>query len=312
MPLPPALEGRLAIPAIAAPMFLVSGPDLVTEVCRAGLVGSFPALNQRTTEGYRDWLLEIEERLAGSEAAPYAVNLVVHRSNPRLGADLAVTVERRVPLVITSLGANEEVIQAVQGYGGLVFHDVTNLKHARKAAAAGVDGIIAVCSGAGGHASTLSAFALLPEIRKIFDGTLILGGVMSSGNQIAAARLLGADLAYIGTRFIATAESLAPQGHKAMIAAATAEDIVYTPAISGVEGNFLRQSIADAGLDPDDLSRPESYNFGAGGEIKAWKTVWSAGQGVGSIEDIPKAGDLCQRLIAEYRAALTEASRWLT
>lgn len=310
MPLPASLEGRLSIPAIAAPMFLVSGPDLVVETCRSGLVGAFPALNQRTSDGYRDWLVEIGGRLAGGDAAPFAVNLVVHRSNPRLEADLAITVEHKVPVVITSLGANEAVVEAVHGYGGVVFHDVINLRHARRAALAGVDGIIAVCSGAGGHASTLSAFALLPEIRRIFDGTLIMGGAISTGRHIAAARMLGADLAYLGTRFITTRESMAFQDHKQMICDSHGEDIVYTPAISGVNGNFLRQSIANAGLDPDDLSRPDGYNFGTD-EVKAWKQVWAAGQGVGSIEDVPAAAELCARLGREYRDSLNEAAGWL-
>lgn len=313
MPLPHALKGRLSIPAISAPMFLCSGPDLVVEACKAGVIGSFPALNQRSTEGYRSWLAEIQERLGRAEQevstplAPYAVNLVVHRSNPRLEADLAVTVENRVPVVITSLGANDKVVEAVHSYGGIVFHDVINLRHARKAADAGVDGIIAVCSGAGGHASTLSAFALVPEIRRIFGGTIILGGGLSTGRHIAAARMLGADLAYMGTRFLATRECIAPDGQKDMIRTASAEDIIYTPAISGVNGNFLRESIRQAGLDPDILSAPDEYNFGTS-EVKAWKEVWAAGQGVGSIDDIPTVADLCVRLGKEYRDAIAEAS----
>jgi len=306
MPLPERLAGRLSLPAIAAPMFLVSGPDLVVETCRSGVIGSFPALNQRSSEGYADWLQEIPGRLAAFDGqagpvAPYAVNLVVHRSNPRLQADLKITVDNRVPLVITSLGANEEVVQAVHGYGGLVFHDVINLRHARKAAEAGVDGIIAVCSGAGGHASTLSAFALVPEIRRIFDGTIILGGAISTGAQIAAAQLLGADMAYIGTRFLATRESLAFDAQKEMVRTATAEDIVYTPAISGVNGNFLAPSLQQAGLDPNAL--PEKLDFGTT-DARAWKDVWAAGQGVGSIDDVPPAAGLVDRLRAEYRAAI--------
>lgn len=313
MPLPKALEGRLSLPAIAAPMFLCSGPDLVVETCRSGVIGAFPALNQRSTVGYREWLGEIETRLAAAEEignrplAPYAVNLVVHRSNPRLEADLAATVEHRVPVVITSLGANDKVVEAVHSYGGIVFHDVINLRHAEKAVDAGVDGIIAVCSGAGGHASTLSAFALVPEIRRIFDGTVILGGVMSTGRHIAAARMLGADLAYMGTRFLATRECMAPAAQKEMIQAARAEDIVYTPAISGVHGNFLRDSIRQAGLDPDSLSAPENYDFGTS-DVKAWKEVWAAGQGVGSIDEILPVSELCTRLKGEYREAVAELS----
>jgi len=307
MPLPNLLDGRLTLPAIAAPMFLVSGPDLVVETCRSGLVGTFPALNQRTTSGYIDWLQEVRARLGGdppdTDAAPYGINLVVHRSNARLDADLKATVDNEVPLVITSLGAVNEVVDAVHGYGGIVFHDVTNTHHARKAAEAGVDGIIAVCSGAGGHASTLSAFALIPEIRRIFGGTIILGGGLSTGRHIAAARLLGADLAYLGTRFIATTESLAPAGQKRMIVDSDAADILYTPAVSGVNGNFLRPSLVANGLDPEALSRPEKYDFGTG-DVKAWKTIWAAGQGVGSIADIPSAAELCTRLSQEYHAAL--------
>lgn len=314
MPLPDALQGRLSIPAISAPMFLCSGPDLVVETCRSGVIGSFPALNQRTTDGYRDWLVDIDRRLGSLKqdgpVAPHAVNLVVHRSNPRLEDDLAVTVEHKVPVVITSLGANDKVVDAVHSYGGLVFHDVINIRHAQKAADAGVDGIIAVCSGAGGHASTLSAFALVPEIRKIFDGTIILGGVISTGAHIAAARMLGADMAYIGTRFLATRECLAPTDQKQMICVSGAEDIVYTPRISGVFGNFLKESIRKAGLDPDDISAPENYNFGTSDDVKAWKQVWAAGQGVGSIDDVPGAAELCARLGAEYRSAISVASGW--
>lgn len=306
MPLPDRLAGRLSIPAIAAPMFLVSGPDLVVETCRSGVIGSFPALNQRSSEGFADWLQEITERLVAFEGqdkpvAPFAVNLVVHRSNPRLETDLQITVDNKVPLVITSLGANEDVVKAVHAYGGLVFHDVINLRHARKAAEAGVDGIIAVCSGAGGHASTLSAFALVPEIRKIYDGTIILGGAISTGAQIAAARLLGADLAYIGTRFLATQESLAFEGQKDMVRSATAEDIIYTPAISGVNANFLAPSLKQAGLDPN--VAPDKLDFGTT-DAKAWKDVWAAGQGVGSIDDVPPAAKLVERLHAEYLSAI--------
>lgn len=303
MPLPAALQGRLTLPAVAAPMFLVSGPDLVVETCRAGLLGSFPSLNQRSTAGYADWLAEIRERLAPEpQAAPFAVNLIVHRSNSRLEADLAVTVEQRVPLVITSLGAVPEVVQAVQGYGGLVFHDVISRRHAEKAAGAGVDGLIAVCAGAGGHAGTLSPFAFLPEIRRFFDKTLVLSGAIGSGSQIAAARLLGADLAYLGTRFIATRESLASAAHKRMILEAGTKDLVYTPAISGVPANFLRASLVAAGLDPDNL--PPARTLRLEEEARAWRDVWSAGQGAATIEDEPSVAELCARLKQDYAAAL--------
>lgn len=310
MPLPAAWSGRLSLPVVSAPMFLISGPDLVVEACRAGVVGTFPALNQRSSDGYRDWLDEISGRLDG-DAAPYGVNLVVHRSNPRLEADLAITIDRKVPLVVTSLGLNRDLIRDIHAYGGLVFHDVTNLKHAEKAADAGVDGLIAVSFGAGGHAGLISPFAALHEIRRIFDGTLLLGGAMSTGAQIAAARMMGADLAYVGTRFMATRESLAVQRQKQMIVDAKAADIVYTPAISGVPGNFLRPSIEAAGRDPDDLTPPSSYDFGAT-DAKAWKDIWAAGQGVGAIDDVPGVGELCARITAEYRAAASGAAGGLT
>lgn len=308
MPIPSALAGRLSVPAIAAPMFLVSGPDLVVEACRSGVLGAFPALNQRTTEGFEAWLVEIETRLeqargeGAAAPAPYAVNLIVHRTNPRVQADLEVVVRRKVPVVITSLGAAPEVVAAVHGYGGLVFHDVINVRHARKAAEAGVDGVIAVCAGAGGHAGTLSPFALVPEIRKFFDGAIILSGAISTGAQIAAARALGADLAYLGTRFIATQESLAADAYKQMLLESEAADIVYTPNVSGVNANFMRPSLVANHLDPD--APPGTHVLDMADEARAWKTIWSAGQGVGSVRDIPPAAALCQRLGAEYRAAV--------
>lgn len=306
MALPASLRARLRLPAIVAPMFLTSGPDLVVEVCRAGLLGTFPALNQRSGEGYAAWLDEIESRLADHPgAAPFGVNLIVHRSNTRLAEDLATTVRHRVPLVVTSLGAVRDVVEAVHSYGGLVFHDVISLRHAEKAAAAGVDGIVAVAAGAGGHAGTLSPFALVGEIARIFMGTIVLSGAMTTGRHVAAARMMGADLAYLGTRFIATREAAAPEGHKAMILAARAADILYTPAISGVAANFLRPSIAAAGLDPDAL--PDHATLDLNNEVKAWRTVWSAGQGVGTIDDVPTAADLCDRLLAEYREAMRGA-----
>jgi nitronate monooxygenase len=285
-------------------MFLVSGPDLVVEACRAGVVGTFPALNQRTSEGFEAWLEEIEERLAAASAdkpAPYGVNLIVHRSNPRVDADLKLIVKHKVPLVITSLGAVSELVDAVHSYGGLVYHDVINIRHAEKAAGAGVDGLIAVCAGAGGHAGTMSPFALVPEIRSFYDKTILLSGVMSTGRHIAAALMLGADLAYLGTRFIVTKESLAEDGFKQMILSSRGADIVYTPAISGVSGNFLRGSIVEAGLDPENLPpKPEGYQSGA---KRAWKHVWSAGQGVGSIHDVPTTAELVARLRREYAQA---------
>jgi nitronate monooxygenase len=298
MPLPAAFD-TLRLPAIAAPMFLVSGSDLVVETCRAGLVGSFPALNLRSTADLARTLEEIGARLAPHPgAAPFGVNLIVHRSNPRLEADLEAVVRHRVPLVITSLGAVPDLVQAVHSYGGLVFHDVISRRHAEKAAAAGVDGIIAVCA----HAGTLSPFALVPEIRAVFGGTIALAGALSTGAHVAAARVLGADMAYLGTRFIATKEALADPAHKRMILDGRAADIVYTPNISGVHANFLRPSIVAAGLDPENLPPRRELDMRA--EARAWKTVWSAGQGIGAIDDLPGAADLCARLVEEYRAAL--------
>jgi nitronate monooxygenase len=308
VPLPQQLK-HLSAPIIAAPMFLVSGPDLVVETCGSGMVGTFPALNQRTTDGYEAWLTEIEQRLAACrQPAPFGVNLVVHKSNSRLQADLEATVRHKVPLIITSLGAAREVVEAIHSYGGLVFHDVINMKHARNAAKAGVDGIIAVAAGAGGHAGVMSPFAMVTEIREFFPGTIILSGVMSHGRHVAAAKVMGADLAYLGTRFIATTESLAAQGFKEMIVGAHATDIVYTPAISGVAGNFLSASIAAAGRDPNNLTVDQNSALHLEGEAKVWKDIWSAGQGVGGIDDILPAAELCDRLRQEYRDALHQAA----
>jgi len=303
MPIPALFQGRIALPVIAAPMFLVSGPDLVVETCKAGVVGSFPALNQRSTEGYGEWLAEIRER-AGNAAAPFGVNLIVHRSNTRLDADLAETVRQRVPFVITSLGAVSEVVDAIHGYGGLVFHDVINLRHAQKAAEAGVDGLIAVSAGAGGHAGTYNPFAFLHEIRQFYQGTIVLSGAMSTGAHVVAARAAGADFAYLGTRFIATTESRAPEDYKQMILAATAKDIVYTNAISGVNGNFLRASLEAAGLDPANLPEFNRELHLGSSEKRAWKNIWSAGQGVGAIQDVPSTAELVARLRREYAAAI--------
>ena len=308
MPIPALFQGRIALPVIAAPMFLVSGPDLVVETCKAGVVGSFPALNQRSTEGYGEWLAEIRER-AGNAAAPFGVNLIVHRSNTRLDADLAETVRQRVPFVITSLGAVSEVVEAIHGYGGLVFHDVINLRHAQKAAEAGVDGLIAVSAGAGGHAGTYNPFAFLHEIRQFYQGTIILSGAMSTGAHVVAARAAGADFAYLGTRFIATTESRAPEDYKQMILAATAKDIVYTNAISGVNGNFLSASLEAAGLDPANLPEFKRELHLGSSEKRAWKNIWSAGQGVGAIHDVPSTADLVARLRREYAEAIAGVNR---
>ncbi|MDE3736354.1 nitronate monooxygenase family protein [Pseudomonas resinovorans] len=313
MSLPALLDQRLRLPVVAAPMFLVSNPKLVLACCNNGIVGSFPALNQRESSGFRAWLDEIEAGLA-ADAAPFAVNLIVHHSNPRLSADLAICVDKRVPIVITSLGAVKEVVDAVHSYGGLVFHDVTTRRHAEKAAEAGVDGLIAVAAGAGGHAGTLSPFALIAEIRQFFDKTLLLAGCLNHGHEIFAAQMLGADLAYLGTRFIATQQSDAETRYKQMILDARAADIIHTPAVSGVPASFMRQSLEAAGYDLKRLADKGDIDYGeklkpVSDEAKAWKTVWSAGQGVGNIRDLPTVDELIARLDQEYRAARDKAGQ---
>lgn len=312
MTLPTAFRGRLRLPAIAAPMFLVSGPELVTETCKAGVAGSFPALNARSSEQLDAWLGDIDQALETARAAapeapvaPYGINLILHASNPRVGPDLELICKHRVPFVITSLGHPGEVVERVHAYGGLVFSDVIHAYHARKAAAAGVDGIIAVASGAGGHAGTQSPFSLVREIREFWDGTLVLGGAISDGFAVRAAEVLGADLAYMGTRFIATRESSAQDAYKAMLVDAGAGDIVYTDAISGTNANFLWPSLEKLGHKREELVQ----GVGKGklkalaDEAKAWRDVWSAGQGVATIHDTPTVRALCDRLAEEYRAA---------
>ena len=313
MSLPALLDQRLRLPLVAAPMFLVSNPQLVLACCHSGVLGSFPALNQRESSGFKAWLEEIEAGLK-ADSAPYAVNLIVHGSNPRLQADLAICAEHKVPVVITSLGAVKEVVDAVHSYGGLVFHDVTTRRHAEKAAEAGVDGLIAVAAGAGGHAGTWSPFALIAEIRQFFDKTLLLSGCLNHGHEVLAAQLLGSDLAYMGTRFIATRESNADADYKQMILDARAADIVHTPAVSGVPASFMRQSLEKAGYDLARLQDKGDVNYGEklkpiSDEAKAWKTVWSAGQGVGGIADVPSVAELVARLDAEYRAAQGRSSQ---
>lgn len=312
MSLPASLTGRLRIPVIGAPMFIVSTPELVLAQCKAGIVGSFPALNARPKSMLDDWLSRITEELANASepnwpVAPFAVNQIAHQSNDRLEHDVELCVKYKVPIVITSLRPPAEVVEAVHGYGGVVFHDVINVRHARKAMEQGVDGIIAVCAGAGGHAGTTSPFALVKEIREFFDGTIILSGSMTSGNDVLAAQAIGADLAYIGSRFIATEEANAPPAYKDMIVDSTAKDIVYTSLFSGVHGSYLRGSIVKLGLDPDDLPEGDktTMNFGSGGGSKAtvWKDIWSAGQGVGSVHDVPSIGDLITRMEREYQNA---------
>jgi nitronate monooxygenase len=313
MPIPRVLEGHLRLPVIGAPMFIVSTPLLVAAQCKAGIVGSFPALNARPAAHLDDWLSQLTEELASyqrahpkAKVAPYAVNQIVHASNNRLEEDMALCVKHKVPIIITSLRPPAEVVQAVHAYGGVVFHDVISLRHAEKAAAQGVDGIIAVCAGAGGHAGTLSPFALVKQIREVYAGTIILSGAMSTGADVLAACALGADLAYLGTRFIATTEANAPPEYKQMIVDSGAEDIVYTNLFSGVHGNYLRGSISRAGLDPEQLPEADKtkMNFGGNAAAKAWKDIWGAGQSVSGVHDIMKVPELVDRLEREYHAAL--------
>jgi nitronate monooxygenase len=312
MSLPALLDGKLRLPLIGAPMFIVSGPELVIAQCKAGIVGSFPALNARPESMLPEWLERINSELreyaaANPEAlvAPYAVNQIVHQSNDRLRHDVEMCVKFKVPIVITSLRPPAEVFEAVHSYGGVVFHDVINLRHAQKAISQGVDGIIAVCAGAGGHAGTTSPFALVKEIRSVFDGTLILSGAMSRGRDILAARAMGADLAYFGTRFIATREANAPDSYKRMIVDSKSADIIYTPLFTGVHGSYLRGSIEKAGLDPDNLQEIDAkqMNFGSGGNAraKAWREIWGAGQGVGSIDEIAAVRDVVDNIERDYQ-----------
>jgi len=299
MAIPASLQKGLKLPVIEAPMFLVSGPDLVVECCNAGVIGTFPSLNARTTEGYAEWLVEIKTRL-NPDAAAYGVNHIVHPTNPRLMADMMVSVEHKVPLIITSLGAVRDVVDAVHGYGGVVFHDIANVRHARKAAESGVDGLILVANGAGGHAGIINPFALVNEVRAFFKGTIILSGCLSNGQDVAAALMLGADFAYLGTRFINTTEAMAPDAYKDMIIESGATDIVHTAAVSGIPANFMTKSLQANGIDPKSL--PE-HKLDMGDEAKAWKTVWSAGQGAGAVHDVVPAAELVARLRSEYAQA---------
>lgn len=312
MPLPPSLHGRFRVPAMAAPMFLVSGPELVIAACMAGVAGTFPALNARPAAQLETWLGEIDSALGrwrsdrpGAPCAPHGVNLILHASNDRLQQDLATVVRHRVPIVITSLGHPGEVVKAVHAYGGLVFSDVIHAYHAKKAIAAGVDGIIAVAAGAGGHAGEQGVLSLIREIREFWDGVLIAAGSISDGAAIRAVEVLGADFAYMGTRFIATQESMAPDAYKRMIVTCDAGDIVYTDAISGTNANFLWPSLERAGYDRAALaaSAGKGKLHDMSDEARAWRDVWSAGQGVATIHDIPSVARLVDRLAAEYSAA---------
>ncbi len=310
MAIPAQLERNLKLPVICAPMFIVSNPDLVIAQCRSGVVGSFPALNARPMDMLDDWLLRIRRELAADpQAAPFAVNQIIHPSNARLEHDMALCVKHEVPLVITSLSAPTAIVPQVHAYGGLVFHDVISVRHAQKAIEAGVDGLILVCAGAGGHAGTLSPFALVGEIRKFWDGPIALSGAIASGSAILAAQAMGADFAYIGTRFIATREANAVAAYKQALVDAAAGDIVYTPYFTGVHGNYLKQSIVAAGLDPANLPARDktAMDFGAAAAdshgAKAWRDIWGAGQGVGAIDEILPAADVVARLQDEYRSA---------
>ncbi len=308
--LPPVLA-RLRLPVIASPLFIVSNPDLVIAQCTAGIVGSFPALNARPAPVLHDWLCRVEDALAAHDAAhpdrpaaPFAVNQIVHRSNDRLEQDLAVCVTHRVPIIITSLGARPELNDAIHSYGGLVLHDVINDRFAKKAIEKGADGLIAVAAGAGGHAGTISPFALIEEIRAWFAGPVALSGAIATGRAILAAQAMGADLAYIGSAFIATNEANATAAYKDSIVAGSAGDIVYTNLITGVHGNYLRPSLIAAGLDPDHLpaSDPSAMNF-ASGSSKAWRDIWGSGQGIGAVREVLSAARLVDRLASEYAAA---------
>ena len=314
MALPPILRDRLRLPAIASPLFIISNPELVIAQCKAGIVGSFPALNARPASQLDEWLAQITEELADWDAknpdlpsAPFAVNQIVHRTNDRLEHDVEMAAKYKVPIIITSLGAREDVNQAVHAYGGIVMHDIINDRFARKAVEKGADGLIPVAAGAGGHAGALSPFALIQELRTWFDGPIALSGAIANGAAILGAQAMGADLAYIGSAFIATKEANAAQGYKDMIVESSGEDIVYSNLFTGVHGNYLRPSILAAGLDPDNLPEadPSKMNFGSGGntKAKAWKDIWGCGQGIGAVEEILGAGDLVAKLAAEYEAA---------
>ncbi len=311
MSLPEVLKGRLALPVIGAPLFIISNPNLTIAQCKAGVVGAFPALNARPAAALEDWLKRITEELAAHDeahpdrpSAPLAVNQIVHKSNDRLAHDLDLCVKYRVPIVITSLGARPEVNEAIHSYGGIVLHDVITIVHARKAVEKGADGLIAVAAGAGGHAGMLSPFALVQEIRAWWDGPLVLSGAIANGRSILAAQAMSADLAYVGSAFIATREANASDDYKQAILDSTAADIVYTNLFTGVHGNYLRRSIERAGLDPENLpgSDPSKMNFGSA-STKAWRDIWGSGQGVGAVKEVVSAGELVARLKAEYDAA---------
>ena len=317
MAIPNHIKNNLSIPVIGSPLFLVSGPELVIAQCKAGIIGSFPALNARPQHVLGEWITRIKTELAeyqeqnpDKKVAPFAVNQICHGSNDRLMDDMATCVEHEVPIIITSLRPPAELVEAAHSYGGLVYHDVINVRHAKKAAEQGVDGLILVCAGAGGHAGALSPFALLREVKEWFDGTVILSGSIGDGYSVASSLALGADFAYMGTRFIATQEANADQGYKEMLIESAADDIVYSNLFTGVSGNYLKPSIKNAGLDPNNLPEADksAMNFGSGWntDAKAWKDIWGSGQGIGGIKDDPSVGDLVERIIEEYNQAKKE------
>ena len=314
MPIPDSIKDNISIPVIGAPLFLISVPDLVIAQCKAGIIGSFPALNARPQSVLEEWIIRIktelkeyQEQNPDKKVAPFAVNQICHGSNDRLLGDMEICVKHEVPIIITSLRPPAEVVKAAHSYGGLVFHDVINVRHAKKAADMGVDGLILVCAGAGGHAGALSPFALLREVKSLFDGTIILSGSIGDGYSVASALALGADFAYLGTRFIATHEANAEPEYKQMLIESSANDIVYSNLFTGVLGNYLKPSIQNSGLDPDNLPTADksAMNFGSGGntDSKAWKDIWGSGQGIGLIEDAPTVEELVERLKSEFTEA---------
>ncbi|THH41077.1 NAD(P)H-dependent flavin oxidoreductase [Neolewinella litorea] len=308
---------HLDIPVVVSPMFIVSQQRLVLESCKNGVLGTFPALNNRTTSGFEEWVVEIKEELAaeadrrGSPLPPFGVNLIVHKTNPRVQADLEVIVRQQVPVVITSLGAVKEVVDAVHSNGGLVFHDVTNTYHAQKAIDAGVDGLILVCAGAGGHAGTLNPIPFVAEIRRMFDGIILVAGALSTGRDVATALQMGADLAYMGTRFISTREAVADEAYKDMIVRAGTRDIVYTASVSGIPANWIAASLEAAGITREMWDQKAKADFGSETEAKAWKNLWSAGQGVATIADTIPAAELIERLKREMHEAIAEQAQLL-
>ena len=317
MPIPDSIKDNISIPVIGAPLFLISVPDLVIAQCKAGIIGSFPALNARPQHVLEEWIVRIktelkeyQEQNPDKKVAPFAVNQICHGSNDRLQGDMEICVKHEVPVIITSLRPPLEVVEAAHSYGGLVFHDVINVRHAKKAADMGVDGLILVCTGAGGHAGALSPFALLREVKSWFDGTIILSGSIGDGYSVASALALGADFAYLGTRFIATQEANAEPEYKQMLIESSANDIVYSNLFTGVLGNYLKPSIQNSGLDPDNLPTADksAMNFGSGGntDSKAWKDIWGSGQGIGLIEDAPTVEELVDRLKSEFTEASSE------